>query len=122
MQPSYDGQKPGNFISGGMPDRHTEIMVQLRSMESLLEAIHGVVAIGPVIMSVDEEVMKSIDVDAFTPGPIMTATQGVSIERHISAIQISRLKDAIEGECDGLAIDDKQAISILRYIFSGVAA
>jgi len=29
---------------------------------------------------------------------------------------IERLKDAVEGECDGLAIDDAQATSILRFV------
>lgn len=35
----------------------------------------------------------------------------------VSDEQIERLSNAIEGECDGLAIDREQAISILRYVF-----
>lgn len=31
---------------------------------------------------------------------------------------IRRLQDAVEGECEGLAIDEKQARSILRYILA----
>lgn len=31
---------------------------------------------------------------------------------------VQRMKDAVEGECDGLAIDDNQAKAILDYVLS----
>lgn len=40
----------------------------------------------------------------------------------VSDEQIERLKDAIEGECDGLSIDDAHARAILEYVLASPPA
>jgi len=46
------------------------------------------------------------------------AINGPLMEVEVHAYQIERLQAAIEGELDGLAIDEEVALSILRYVLA----
>lgn len=46
--------------------------------------------------------------------------QEAVILREITAVQIQRLQDALEGFCEGLAIEENTARAILHYVFTGL--
>lgn len=45
--------------------------------------------------------------------------QEAFIRQEITTDQIQRLQDALEGYCDGLAVDEKTSKAILHYVFTG---
>lgn len=45
--------------------------------------------------------------------------QEAVILREITAVQIQRLQDALEGYCEGLAVEEETARAILRYAMTG---
>jgi len=71
-----------------------------------------------------ESVINSVCADAYTNGVHdgkILASPSAPLEGTGNGAQKARIKalrDAIEGECDGLAIDDKQAASILSWMDS----
>lgn len=56
----------------------------------------------------------------FTISTIDEALSSISVEEHeITADKIQRLQDALEGYCEGLAVEEETARAILRYAMTG---
>ncbi len=100
------------------PQTHVNLAVPMAELASRLlkDATFGNsddrVIVKAVLRAIDGEIAQALS--GSTPPP-STHVAGVSYEH------IERLMHAVEGECDGLAIDSGQALAILSYVISGEA-
>jgi hypothetical protein len=83
----------------------------------LMQAWRAMLAAAPQAAPVEKAMIDAITTGTGYYAAPQAVDAPVALRDALADVRIEALKIAIEGECDGLAINDSQARSILQYLF-----